>query len=194
MTSRAVYWKRGRPSGHHLEIVLGDIVEVFCVLVDLLEESPVLFDLSQVLLGAVLLAPGAAGDTFLAPDLTDRPRAAAETLDGDDRLGAEAFVGPPQLHKLSAFFGRRGVGGVVGTSRELAQSPVSVLLPSAVPLAHGVARGVEVARRGLQSPSFDREDHLVAQNSRVFTFSHNIVISVRAHEYDLLLTGQVRSL
>jgi hypothetical protein len=169
--------------------VLGDVFEVLCVLVDLLEEGPLFLDLSEILLGLVLLATFSGGHTLFSPYLSYGSGALWQALYGLYGLSAEALVLVFEADQSLSLMLWRSVGRAIWPSGEIGQAGIAVLVPSTQPLSDGVTGGVKISGGRSYATFQGFLDHEVAQVPYVFTCSHNRVVCIWAHEMTSLLIG-----
>jgi hypothetical protein len=129
---------------------MGDVVEIFGVSGDLLEDAPSGFDVSQVLF-ALILAAALVDEAVLSPDAFQGTMAEGEIELADETAGAEGGKLLAESYDLLFQGQRRFTRLMVGSAGESDQTARSLLLIAAQPLAHGGYGGLKQPGRGFDA-------------------------------------------
>ncbi|MFZ3277451.1 MAG: hypothetical protein WA182_11170 [Candidatus Sulfotelmatobacter sp.] len=156
--------------------VARDIVEIFGIRADLLEKSPLGFDVREVLL-ALIFSAAFFEQAVLTPDALQGAMADGQIELADEAPGAESGKRFAQLDQLS-FGGRRSFLRLVMTNAgKSEQARRAVLLKAPQPLADGGHSGGKETRGGLDAALLGALDEAQTMVVGVFQFTHQIEIT-----------------
>ena len=155
-----------------------DVVEILGIRTDLLKQSPLSFDVSQVLL-ALIFAAAFVEQTVLAPDAFHGGMTHRQIELANQAARSEGGQGFAQLHKLGLDGERSFVRLLMAGPGVLEQARRAVLLETAEPLADGGHGGGEEARRGFDAALLGALRQSQAMVVSVSHLTHEIEIASR---------------
>jgi hypothetical protein len=173
----------GKVEEFGLEIILGDVHEVFGIFHGMLEELEAFFDGAQVIFGDVFFAAFSRWDAGLTPDFTHGLWRLREIFQDADLFGPEAFVlgfqGDDVVFDMSGSF----PGRMVGLSGTVGEGGISCGLEALPPCPHDGGAGEEESGGRFDADLNGLLNHLVTPEFLVFTLSHNVIVLIRTHNF-----------
>jgi len=159
----------------HLGPILGDIVEVFGVGRDLLEQRPGFFECGQVLF-LLVLATAAMNQAVVAQDALDGGVTQGQVPFALQAAGTESGQLTTQRDHPRGPFAPDLVGAGVGGARDFLQALQALRLIASSPLAHGRDGGEEGAGGGLDPVLTGMRDQAEAVIKSVLHLTNHIEV------------------